>query len=72
MSMFIKIIPYIELILVLSMLGLGSLGYLSLWRKADQPGQSQLTSAAKWVLPGLIGLAILAILLLLMTSFIEA
>jgi len=71
MSVFIKVIPFIELLLVLAMLGLGSLGYLSLWGKADQPGQSQYSFAGKWILPGFIGLAILAILLLFIVSFVH-
>jgi len=70
-SLFIKIIPYIELLLVLAMLGLGSLGYLSLWGKADQRIQNQYGFAGKWVLPGLISVAILAIILLFVISFIQ-
>ena len=72
MSVFVKIIPCIELLLVLAMLALGGLGYLSLWSKAaNLPGQNQYRSAGKWVLPGLIGLAILAILLLFVVSFVK-
>ena len=71
MSIVIRVIPFIELLLVLAMLGLGSLGYLSLMDKADQQGQNQYQSAGKWVLPGLIGLAILAVILFLMVSFFQ-
>jgi hypothetical protein len=71
MNIFVRIIPFIELLLVLAVLGLGSLGYLILSRKPDQSGYNQYKSIEKWVMPGLIGLAILAILLLFIVSFIE-
>lgn len=67
MSVFVKVIPYIEFLLVLVMLALIGLDYLSLW--SNPPGQNQYKSAGKWVLPGLVGLAILAILLLFVVSF---
>jgi O-antigen/teichoic acid export membrane protein len=71
MNIFIQIIPFIELLLILAMMGLGSFGYFSLREKANQPSQNQYRSIERWVLPGLIGLAILAIILLFMASFVE-
>jgi hypothetical protein len=75
MNVFVQIIPCVELLLVLAMLGLGSLDYFSSRAKANQPGQTQYRFAyqfaEKWALPGLIGLAILSILLLFMVSFIQ-
>lgn len=69
MSGFINIIPFIEVLLVLGMLGLGSLGYLSLRRRAGQPNQNRSQFIEKWILPGLIVLSILAILLLFVVTF---
>ena len=71
MNVFIQIIPFIELLFILAMLGLVALGYLPLQSKTNQPDQHQYRFAEKWVLPGLIGLAILAIILLLMAAFIQ-
>jgi hypothetical protein len=70
-NVFIKVIPFIELLLILAMLGLVGLGYLSLQAETDQPDQNRYRSAGKWVLPGLIGLAVLAIILLLIVAFIQ-
>ena len=69
MNIFIRVIPFIELFLILAMLGLVVLGYLSLQSRTNQPDQNQHGFAEKWVLPGLMGLAILAIVLLLMVAF---
>ncbi len=72
MSVFIKFIPFIELLLVLSMLGLSLFGYLSLRSAANrQKDQNQYNVTGKWVLPGLIVLSILAIVFLLMASLIQ-
>jgi hypothetical protein len=71
MNFFIKIIPFIELLLILAMLGLVGLGYLSLQGETNQSDQNRYRSVGKWVLPGLIALAILAITLLLMVSFVQ-
>ena len=71
MSVFVKVIPFIELLLILAILGLGSLGYLSLLNKENQVSQNQFAFAWKWILPGLLGLAILAIFLLVMVSFTQ-
>lgn len=69
MSGFINVIPFIEGLLILAMLGLGSVGYLSLRRRAGQPSQNQSQFIEKWILPGLIALSILAILLLFVVTF---
>jgi hypothetical protein len=71
MSVFVKVIPFIELLLVLAMLGLAGIGYLSLHAGTNQPGRNRYGAIEKWVLPGLIGLAVLAITLLLMVTFIQ-
>lgn len=75
MNFFVQVIPCIEFLLVLAMLAFGSLGYFSSRGKADQLGQTRYRFAyefaGKWVFPGLIGLAILAILLLFLVAFIQ-
>jgi hypothetical protein len=71
MSVFVKVIPFIELLLVLAMLGLAGIGYLSLYTGTNQPDQNRYRIIGKWVVPGLIGLAVLAITLLLMVAFIR-
>ena len=71
-STFIKIIPYVELLLVLAMLTFGYLGYLDLPGKTNQHTQShKFAFAGKWVLPGLLALALLSIILLFVISFIQ-
>ena len=71
-STFIKAIPYVELVLVLAMLLFGYLGYLDLQAKTNQHIQShKFAFAGKWVLPGLLALALLSIILLFIISFIQ-
>ena len=71
MSTFIEIIPFIELLLVLAIIGLSGLGYFSLQHGTNQFGQQQFKFTEKWVLTGFIALAILAISLLLMVSLAQ-
>jgi hypothetical protein len=64
MSELFRNIPLIELLLVLTMLGLGGFGYLSLPRGTKHQANTKATSNGKWILAGLCGLALLAIFLL--------
>jgi len=68
MSIVTKVIPFVELLLVIAMLGLGLLGYLSLQAKS---GKSRYRPAQKWILPSFILLALLSILLLFIISFMQ-
>lgn len=67
MNLLVKFIPYIEALFILTMLGLGYLGYLSLSGKTSQRNQNR--AKLKWILSGLMGLAILSITLLIWVSF---
>lgn len=68
MNVFVREIPFIELFLVFSMLSLGGVGLFSLFRRRNPADPIRYASAGKWILGGLIGLAILAITILLAAS----
>lgn len=68
MTTLVEWIPYIELLFVLAMLGLGYRGYLSLANGNKQDNQSA-SKLNKWILSGLSGLAFLLIALLFFISF---
>jgi hypothetical protein len=69
MNIFIKIIPMIEVLLILAMLGLSGFGYRFLPAKKIQPNQNQ--RRLKWILSGLLGLAGVSITLLLFFCFVD-
>jgi hypothetical protein len=71
MSALFRNIPLIELALVLILLGLGGFGSLSLRRGINHPVNSKARSNGKWVLAGLCGLALLAIILLFLVTLIK-
>lgn len=62
MNIFRNFIPYIEIVFILVLLALCYLGHLSLHETKTQP-------RLKWILPGLVGLAILSIILLIFVVF---
>jgi hypothetical protein len=70
MNVFVREIPFIELLLVFAMLGLGGLGFFSLLRRRDPTDPMKYGSTGKWILAGLIGLAVLAIILLIVVSLV--
>ena len=71
MGVLFRNIPLIELLLALTMLGLGGLGYLSLPRGTKHPDNPRAMSNGKWILVGLSGLALLAIILLIVITLIK-
>jgi hypothetical protein len=71
MSVLFRDIPLIELLLALTMLGLGGLGYLSLPRGKKPPDNPRAMSNGKWILIGLSGLALLAIILLIVITLLK-
>ena len=70
MSDFLREIPFIELLLVFAMLGLGGLGFFSLLRRRDPANPIKSVLMGKWILAGLIGLAFLAIILFFVVSLV--
>jgi hypothetical protein len=64
-------IPYIELMLIVIMLFLGSVGFQALIHKGDQITEEDSQAVIKWVIRGLIGLASLEIVLLLIASLVR-
>ncbi|MBE3142989.1 MAG: hypothetical protein IMZ61_03585 [Planctomycetes bacterium] len=70
MNVFVREIPFIELLLVFAMLGLGGLGFFSLLRRRNPTDLMKYGSTGKWILAGLIGLAVLAIILLFVVSLV--
>lgn len=57
-----------ELLLVFAMLGFGALGFFSLPRKNDPSEPMEHGIAGKWILASLVGVAALAIILLVVIS----
>ena len=70
MNVFVQEIPFIESLLVLAILGLGSLGFFHLLRKNDPSNSMLLGSVGKWILVGLTGLAVLSFVLLFIMSLV--
>lgn len=67
MNTLVEWIPYIESLFVLAMLGLGYRGYLSLSQEKKQDYQS--IYRLKWIFLGLVGLALLLIVLFFWICF---
>jgi hypothetical protein len=70
MNSIVREIPLIELLLVFSMLGLSGIGFYSQLQKRDPADSMKYGLIGKWILAGLIGLAILAIILFFFVSLI--
>jgi len=68
MNVFVREIPYMELLLICAMLGFGALGFFSLPRKNDPSEPMEHGTAGKWILASLVGVAALAIILLFVAS----
>jgi cell division protein FtsW (lipid II flippase) len=68
MSGFIREIPIIETLLIISALGLCGLGFLFLHRTDNPTNAMKHELVGKVILAGLVGVAIMAIILLVMTS----
>jgi hypothetical protein len=70
MNAWVSGIPFIELLLVFAMLGLSGLGFFSLLRRRVPVDPKNYGLIGKWILAGLIGLALLAILLFFIISLV--
>jgi hypothetical protein len=71
MGVLFRNIPLIEMLLILTMLGLGGLGCRSLPRGAKHPDIPRASSTGTWILFGLCGLALLAIILLFLVTLVK-
>ncbi len=71
MNLLVKDIPYIEILLALTSIGLGSLGYFIVLHGKDQLIEKKYKSFGRWILGGLVGLAVLAMILLLVVALVQ-
>jgi hypothetical protein len=71
MASVISDIPFIELMLIVIMLFLASVGYQALIHKGDQITEEDSQAVIKWVIKGLIGLASLEVVLFLIASLVR-
>jgi hypothetical protein len=71
MNDLVREIPIIELLFIFTILGLSGLGFLSQRSGGDSPEPMKFRLIGKWILAGLIGLAILAIILFLIISLVR-
>lgn len=69
--MIINDIPLFETLLILAMLVLGGIGYLSLLHKGNGMSGANAEHLTQWVVGGLIGLAFLAVLAFIITTFLS-
>ncbi len=68
MGVLVRNIPFVELLLILSIFGLGGVGYFSLVRKPKDQVRPAARTIGIWILAGLVCLALLAIILFLVAS----
>lgn len=66
---FLNEIPFVELLIIFAILGLCSLGFFRL-RRRDPSNPVGYGSTGKWILAGLIGLAVMSITLLFVIALI--